>query len=555
VALLDGEICWQPVCPSDKIAAKDSFFHDGGSVIAASEQSTVPASSKTCDHTLLRGMYIAIYDGQCEICQAFVSWLRLLDRHGRVAAVPIDPERLPTLHDSLDLDSCLRELHVITPQNAVRRGWDAVAELARLFPSTFLIGWLGQFPPFRWFGQVAYRFIARNRYAVSKCRGGVCRVARPEQVRKEAFFGTFWSCYLIGLLIRMPLIVGAGMRDVWLQCSVFFLTFRRRIDYPDGKLSVLFLGGIPCDIVPILFGELFTAVVYDGVLIDPGSHRMRRSLARHLRRMPQGAIRAVVATHHHEEHVGNLNWAAQFASAPLYLPAQTAELLKSPWRLPMVRAAIIGQPAPLQPPYEILGDRIVTLRGELEVLPASGHCDDHVVFYDRQEKILIAGDAFMGSYFATPNPDVDSLKWIETLEQLLTLDIDVLVEGHGHVHTLRADFPVIGGIVVREDPHIALRRKLEYLRWLHQQIESGKGEGLTPAAVEATCFPWGRGRAWESFSKNELIRVLSLGHFSRSELVRSFVRTASQDEVVPTVYQARLHRPADPTATAAETRF
>jgi hypothetical protein len=49
--------------------------------------------------------------------------------------------------------------------------------------------------------------------------------------------------------------------------------------------------------------------------------------------------------------------------------------------------------------------------------------------------------------------------------------------------------------------------------------------------------------------------VLSLGHFSRSELVRSFVRTASQDEVVPTVYQARLHRPADPTATAAETRF
>ena len=111
---------------------------------------------------------------------------------------------------------------------------------------------------------------------------------------------------------------------------------------------------------------------------------------------------------------------------------------------------------------------------------------------------------------------------------------------HGHVHTLRTDFPEIPGVVIREDPRIALQQKLEYLRWLRAQIETGKREGLTPAAVEATCFPWSRGRAWETFSKNELIRLLSLGHFSRSELVRSFVRTGSG--VFPLVYQARLHQ-------------
>jgi glyoxylase-like metal-dependent hydrolase (beta-lactamase superfamily II)/predicted DCC family thiol-disulfide oxidoreductase YuxK len=490
-------------------------------------------------------MYVAIYDGQCEICQAFVSWLRLLDRHHKVLAVPIDTELLPSIHRDLELDACLRELHVVTPQGTVRSGWDAVAELARLFPSTFLIGWLGQFPLFRWLGQVAYRFVARNRYAVSKCRGGACRVARPEEVKKKTFFGTFWSCYLIGLLIRLPLIAAAGLRDVIGQSSAFFRTFRRRVDFPGDKLSVLFLGGIPCDVVPILFGELFTAIVYDGLLIDPGSPRMRRSLARHLRRLRPGTIRGVVATHHHEEHVGNLNWAAQFTSAPLYLPAQTAELLKSPWRLPLVRAAIIGQPTPLQPPFQILGDRIATAHGELEVLATPGHCDDHIVLYDRRGKVLIAGDAFMGSYFATPNPDVDSRKWIDTLERLLALDIEVLVEGHGHVHTQRTDFPEIEGVVIREDPHAALEKKLDYLRWLREQIEAGKREGLTAAAVEATCFPWGRGRAWESFSKNELIRLLSLGHFSRSELVRSFVRSGSPAEIVPTVYQARLHRASD----------
>jgi glyoxylase-like metal-dependent hydrolase (beta-lactamase superfamily II)/predicted DCC family thiol-disulfide oxidoreductase YuxK len=493
--------------------------------------------------TLRPGRYVAIYDEQCEICQSFVSWLRILDRHHRVLPLPILPELLSAIDPDLGLEACLRELHVLTPRGETRRGWMAVAELARLFPSTFLIGWLGRIPPFRWVGEIAYRFLARNRYAVSKCRGGACRVARLDQVRKKAFFGTFWTCYLIGLLVRFPLILAAGVRDLYSQCAAYTATFRRRLDLPGGKLSVLFLGGVPCDVVPILFGELFTAILYDGLLIDPGSPRMRGSLRRHLRHLPKESVRAIVATHQHEEHVGNLNWAAQSCGVPLHLSSQTAEILKSPASLPLVRAAIIGQPNALAPPYEILGDRISTAHGELEVIASPGHCDDHIVLYDRREKLLIAGDAFMGSYFATPNPDVDSLKWIDTLERLLSLQIDVLVEGHGHIHTLRADFPEIPGIVIREDPRIALQQKLEYLRWLREQIESGKREGLGPAAVEATCFPWGRGRSWESFSRNELIRLLSLGHFSRSELVRSFFRPGSQ--VFPMVYQARLHRAPD----------
>ncbi len=475
-----------------------------------------------------------------------MSWLCLLDRKRWVLALPIAPEVLSRVHPDLEVDACLRELHVITPNGAIHRGWDAVATLARLFPPTWWIGALGAIPPFRWIGNVAYRFVARNRYAVSKCRGGACRVACPDEVKKKAFFGTFWSCYLIGLSIRLPLIIIAGIRDFLRQCSAHAHTFRRKVDFPGGKLSILFLGGIPCDVVPILFGELFTAVLYDGILIDPGSPRMRNSLARHLRRLTNVAVTAVVATHHHEEHVGNLNWASQKLSVPLYLSGPTAALLKSPWKLPFVRAAIIGQPDPLLPPYEILSDRIAAAHGDLEVLATPGHCDDHIVLYDRRERILIAGDAFMGSYFATPNPDVDSLQWIATLELLLNLEINVLVEGHGHVYTLRSDFPDIPGVVIREDPRAALEKKLVYLRWLREQIESGRREGLTPAAVEATCFPWGTGRAWESFSKNELIRFLSLGHFSRSELVRSFVRTPSQGEMRPTVFQARIYqRPGD----------
>ncbi len=196
-----------------------------------------------------------------------MSWLKLLDRRQQVLALPIAPDVLSSVHPDLDLNACLRELHVTTPQGAIRRGWDAVATLARLFPATWLIGVLGAVPPFRWAGHIGYRFVARNRYAVSKCRGGACRVARPGEVRKKTFFGTFWSCYLIGLLIRLPLVFGAGLRDFIRQWSAYARTCRRRIDFPGGKLSILFLGGVPCDVVPLLFGELFTAVLYDGLLL------------------------------------------------------------------------------------------------------------------------------------------------------------------------------------------------------------------------------------------------------------------------------------------------
>jgi hypothetical protein len=59
-------------------------------------------------------------------------------------------------------------------------------------------------------------------------------------------------------------------------------------------------------------------------------------------------------------------------------------------------------------------------------------------------------------------------------------------------------------------------------------------------AVEAACFPWGQRQAWEGFLKDELMRLLSSGHWSRTELVRSFVRPSVGGEVFPTVYEARF---------------
>jgi glyoxylase-like metal-dependent hydrolase (beta-lactamase superfamily II)/predicted DCC family thiol-disulfide oxidoreductase YuxK len=483
--------------------------------------------------------YRVLYDGQCEICQACVSWLKTLDGNSKnqTICLPISAEVLSAVDSRLKMEDCLRQLRVVSPEGEIHVGRGAVTCLARLFRSTWFLGILGQWFLFRSAGRLLYNFVATNRYSLSKCRGGACRVAKPETVRKQARLGAFWSCYTLGFFIRLPLVVWAAITAAAQRTSIFAQTYHKRLDLLNGKLTLLFLNGALPNTVPLLFGELFTAVVYDGIAIDPGSPKMRPSLAQHLRRV-NTKIAKIVATHAHEEHVGNLNWLSDITSAPIYVSEMTARFLTPSKNLPWVRAMIIGQPPDLKPPFELLSERVDTDTGDLQVVATPGHCDDHIVLYDRKEKVLLAGDAFMGSYFATPNPDVDSHKWLVSLERLMELDIEIMVEGHGHIHTLRVDVPDFPGVVIRQDPKIAIAQKLDYLRWLREQIEFGFQEQLPVRVIEASCFPWGKRTSWESCATDECIRLLSLGHFSRTELVRSFVRNSS--DPLPTVYEVRM---------------
>lgn len=479
------------------------------------------------------------YDDQCEICQACVSWLRLLDRKGRAECIGIHPETLGA-HPALALDRCLQQLHVVDSGGQVLSGWTAVARLARLSPWTWWIGALGVVPPFSWLGNLVYSFVAKNRYALSKCRGGACHRSKPGDVRRRSALAPLWTCYSLGFLLRFPLSLASLVRGFGRHVSLLWRTHDRRIDLLRGKLSLVFLNSWTCDLVSLLFGEQFLMILYDGVAIDPGSTRMRRALARQLNRLSHGAIRAVAATHHHEEHSCNLNWLGARWSVPVYVGAETARILESPPLVPRIRRWMIGQPPQLSPSFTVLESWMPSAGGQLEVIEAPGHCHDHIVFYDHAEKLLIAGDTFMGVYFSAPNPDVDSLKWIDTLRRLLELDIDILVEGHGFVHTLRRDVPDIPGLVIRRHPREEILEKLRFFEWLREQIESGLREGLPLRAVEVSCFPWGRSFAWEQFANDEMMRLLSAGHWSRTELIRSFVRLPSDESILPTVYQARF---------------
>lgn len=474
--------------------------------------------------------FLVYYDDQCEVCQAGVSWLRALDRRHRVRPIALSSADLPA---GLLLEDCLRELHVVTPTQTLV-GWAAVARLARLFGPTWLAGAIGGVPPFSWVGRTLYRYVARNRYAVSRCRGGACGSAKPAEVRSRTTLSVFWTCRLAGFVWRLPLVAGAWVLSLGRNLRAYVRTFRRRLTLLDGKLTLLFIGSPMADLVPLIFGERFWAVFYDGVAIDPGSPKMRKSLRRHLDRQAL-TIHTVTATHHHEEHTGNLEWLSSKLHADLLLAPKTSKLLGA-LRVPWMRRMIIGQPAPLTVSPKPLGGRVATACSELQVIPTPGHSDDHVSFYDPRLKLLFAGDSFMGSYFSSPNPDVDSLIWIQTLERLIGVGVEILVEGHGHIHTLSKVIPDMPDVVIREAPEAELKAKLDFFRWIRRQVVTGQAEGMPPSAIAATCFPWGRRWTWERFGADVAARVLSGGEFSRAELVRSFQRRPN-GEVMPEVYE------------------
>ncbi len=121
----------------------------------------------------MSGRYIALYDGQCEICRASIGWVRFLDRDGIVDCVPLESVELAELHPELSLEECLRQLHVVTPEHTVLRGWDAVVGIAGVFPATRAVTTVDRVPGVHRLGERAYEFVAAHRYQLGKFRAVV----------------------------------------------------------------------------------------------------------------------------------------------------------------------------------------------------------------------------------------------------------------------------------------------------------------------------------------------------------------------------------------------
>lgn len=119
-----------------------------------------------------------LYDGQCAFCRKSVEMLQRLDWLGRLSyqdardmahlpagAAPVEPQRL------------LDEMHVITADgHGLYHGFGALRWLAWRLPLLWPFAPLLYVPGVPRLGQRLYLWVARHRFRLVPCHGGVCTI-------------------------------------------------------------------------------------------------------------------------------------------------------------------------------------------------------------------------------------------------------------------------------------------------------------------------------------------------------------------------------------------
>jgi glyoxylase-like metal-dependent hydrolase (beta-lactamase superfamily II) len=127
---------------------------------------------------------------------------------------------------------------------------------------------------------------------------------------------------------------------------------------------------------------------------------------------------AILATHHHPDHVGGVDVLVRELGLPLWAHDETARRIE----VPVARRLADGDEMVLEGP-----------RGESwRVLHTPGHAPGHVCLWNEDERVVVVGDmvASIGTILIAPG-DGDMRVYLEQLERLARLDARVALAAHG----------------------------------------------------------------------------------------------------------------------------
>ena len=344
----------------------------------------------------------------------------------------------------------------------------------------------------------------------------------------RAAIGWFWVKYWFLFFVALPWMLVRQIALIAVQLVGAIWTWNRAFRFLDGYLEIKFVNSLLSLAVTAVFGERFTCIRYGDVVIDPGPVFARRRLARWL---AGPKVEAIVATHAHEEHVGNALSAASLTGAPIHGTSQTLAALREPERLSLPRRLFIGQPeSASHAELRTLASTLMTAKVTVEVIESPGHCAGHASLFDSQRGILFAGDSFLHTIFTAPNREVRGDEWLRTLDEYLERPISTMVGTHGHIYTNDPALPATWFVIRRRDPAEMIRQKREFLLWARDVVAEGERRRLPYSVIEACLFPWQRSWSWQNWFVDEGGRLFSAGEFSRTYFLRSLSRTP---EAVP----------------------
>ena len=248
-----------------------------------------------------------------------------------------------------------------------------------------------------------------------------------------------------------------------------------------------------------------TAYLVDGLLIDSGCAHSAPELLAYLRDQP---LMQLVNTHTHEDHIG-ANGPLQQAHPELEVFAHplALEILEFPQRqhLQPYRRLMWGWPEPSKGKQLVDGEMIRTENFNFQVIYTPGHSSDHICLYEPDHGWLFSGDLFVGGWDRALSAEADIWGVIQSLKKVECLPLAKLFPGSAHV---------------RENPQGELREKITYLEEMGKKVLDLHRQGWGEKAI-----------AQAMFGGRMFIEVFTLGHFSRRNLVRSYLRLQSSDGI------------------------
>jgi predicted DCC family thiol-disulfide oxidoreductase YuxK len=128
-----------------------------------------------------------LFDGNCAFCRRSVALLKQLDWCNRLTYVDIRAPGNPLLRAPvLKQAPLMEEMHVITADGTrLYHGFGALRWLAWRLPALWLIAPCLHLPGIPPLGQRLYLWIARNRFRIVPCHGGICTIQRKDASTKD----------------------------------------------------------------------------------------------------------------------------------------------------------------------------------------------------------------------------------------------------------------------------------------------------------------------------------------------------------------------------------
>ncbi len=107
---------------------------------------------------------LVFYDGSCRMCVGVSGWLSRIDGKKQFRLEPFQNTELLARYPQIHAADCEKEIHILTENEQVLKGADAVMEIWRKTDHwSALMAQIFRLPPFILLARLVYKLIARYR--------------------------------------------------------------------------------------------------------------------------------------------------------------------------------------------------------------------------------------------------------------------------------------------------------------------------------------------------------------------------------------------------------